>query len=73
MAAMVAEGPKYPNITVQLTGDDSNPMYILGKVRGALRGAGVSAEEVTAFSKEASSAESYDAFLLVVIAWVDVA
>jgi hypothetical protein len=37
--------PKYPDITVPLTGEDGNAYAILGKVRQALRQAGLPAEE----------------------------
>jgi hypothetical protein len=41
--------PKYPNITVQLTGSDGNAFAVLGRVLAALRGAGVPVAERDAF------------------------
>ncbi len=42
--------PKYPNITISLTGREGNAFYILGKVRTALIQAGASEEEREAFT-----------------------
>jgi hypothetical protein len=64
--------PKYPEITVQLSGEDGNAFAILGAVTKALRKAGVSLEESTAFSKEAMSGD-YDDLLATCMKWVDVA
>jgi hypothetical protein len=63
--------PKYPNITVPLTGEDGNAYNILGKVLKALRQAGVSQDEVEAFKQQAT-AENYDHLLQVVMQWVEV-
>ena len=63
--------PKYPNITVPLTGTDGNAFAVLGKVSRALRQAGVPAEERDAFLAEATQG-SYDVLLQVVMHWVDV-
>jgi hypothetical protein len=62
---------KYPNITVQLTGEDGNAFYVLGKVLKALRKAKVSDEEINAFSKEAMSGD-YDHLLQTCMEWVNV-
>ena len=50
---------KYPHIKVNLSESDGNSFFIIGRVRKALRRAGVSDEEIEAFSKEASSGD-YD-------------
>ncbi len=63
--------PKYPNVTVQLVGEDGNAFAILGRVKQALRAAQVPAEEISAFVLEAT-AGGYDDLLLVVMRWVDV-
>ena len=47
--------PKYPDITVQLTGKDGNAFYILGICLRAMRRAGLSQEECEAFQAEATS------------------
>jgi hypothetical protein len=63
--------PKYPNIEVQLTGKDGNAFFIIGTVRRALRRAGLSEDEVNAFSSEASS-DNYDNVFMTCLRWVTV-
>jgi hypothetical protein len=63
--------PKYPDITVQLTGTDGNAFAVLGKVSRALRQAGVPDDERQAFMAEATQG-NYDHLLQVVWQWVDV-
>lgn len=62
---------KYPDITVNLSGENGNAYAILGAVRKALRKAGVSDEEIDKFSKEAMSSD-YDHLLQTAIRWVNV-
>lgn len=62
---------KYPDISVQLTNTDGNAFAVLGRVRQALRQAGVSAEAQQAFLAEAT-AGTYDELLQVVMQWVEV-
>lgn len=62
---------KYPEIEVQLTGEDGNAFAVLGKVRKALRRADVPQEEIEQFTKEATSGD-YDHLLGVCIEWVNV-
>jgi hypothetical protein len=59
------------NITVKLTGEDGNAFAILGRVRRALRNAGVPKEEQDKFIKEATSGD-YDHLLYTCMEWVDV-
>jgi hypothetical protein len=63
--------PKHPDITVQLTGTDGNAFAVLGKVRQALRQAGISTEEQQAFLQEATTGD-YDALLRTIMRWVEV-
>lgn len=63
--------PKYPNIEVQLTGEDGNAMYIIGKVRRALFKGGVPSEESTKFVEEAMSGD-YTNVLATAMRWVTV-
>ena len=63
--------PKYPGITVQLTGKDGNAFYILGICLRAMRQAGLSQEERDAFQAEATSG-SYDHFLATCMEWFNV-
>jgi len=48
---------KYPEIKVQLTGEDGNAFGIIGKVQRALRKASVAKKEIDAFVKEATSGD----------------
>lgn len=64
-------GPKYPDIFVQLTGEEGNAFYILGVVQRALKKAGIAADEVKEFMAEAMSGD-YDHLLQTAMAWVDV-
>lgn len=63
--------PKYPNIAVQLSGNDGNAFAILGAVSKALRRAGVAKEEQTEFYSQATSGD-YDHLLRTAMEWVDV-
>ena len=63
--------PKYPHVSVQLSGEDGNAFFILGKVNRALSRAGVPKEERDAFRDEATSGD-YDQLLQTAIRWVDV-
>ena len=63
---------KYPNITVQLTGQDSNAFNLIGLVQRALKRAKVPPEEVAKFRQEAMSGD-YDNVLQTCMRWVDVA
>lgn len=60
---------KYPDVSVALSGEDGNAFVIIGRVRRALRRAGVDDDEITAFSEEASSG-NYDNVLQTVMRWV---
>jgi len=62
---------KYPEIEVQLTGQDGNAFMILGLVGQALRRAGVSDEERKAFQTEATSGD-YHHLLATAMKWVTV-
>ena len=63
--------PKYPHITVQLTGLDGNAFFILGRVIGAMKRAGIPPEEIEAFRREAGAGD-YDQLLQAVRRWVQV-
>ena len=63
--------PKYPNVRVQLTGQDGNAFFILGKVMKALRRAGVVEDDVNLFETEATSGD-YNDLLATVMRWVNV-
>lgn len=63
--------PKYPEIVVQLIGEDGNAFGVLGLVTRALREAGVPKEERDAFMREATGGD-YDGLLGTCMKWVDV-
>lgn len=62
--------PKYPEITVQLTGEDGNVFSVLGRVVRAMKEYDVPQDEIDAFWEEASSGD-YDKALQTCMAWVD--
>jgi Domain of unknown function (DUF4314) len=62
--------PRYPDVQVQLTGEDGNAFAILGRTAAALRAAGVPQEEIDTFFAEATSGD-YDHLLHTTMAWVD--
>jgi hypothetical protein len=70
MTAKTSE-PRYPDVTVQLTGEDGNAFAIMGAVARALREAGVPKAEVARYMKESMSG-GYDDLLMTAIKWVDV-
>lgn len=63
--------PKYPEIVVQLTGNDGNAFAIISNVRRELRRGGVSHNEILEFQREAMSGD-YDNVLQTCIRWVTV-
>jgi len=63
--------PKYPRITVALTGHDGNAFVILSLCRKAAREAGVSDGESAAFIAEAM-AKDYDHLLQTAMRWFEV-
>lgn len=63
--------PKFPDITVKLTGEDGNAFNILGRVDTALRRGGASKEVRDQFFQEATSGD-YDHLLGVAMQWVTV-
>ena len=63
--------PKYPDVHVQLVGNDGNAFAIIGQVKGAMRKADVPAAEFEAYMAEAMSGD-YDHLLATTMEWVDV-
>ena len=62
---------KYPEVTVQLVGNDGNAFAVMGAVSKALRRAGVSKEEVDKYKEESMSGD-YDHLLRTAMKWVEV-
>lgn len=64
--------PKYPDVEVQLVGQDGNAFAIMGRVASALKDAGVSKEEIDEYYAESMSGD-YDQLLQTAVKWVAVA
>jgi len=63
--------PKYPDVEVQLSGEDGNAFMLIGKTRRALKRHGVGDEEIEQFSTEATSGD-YDNVIATIGRWVEV-
>jgi len=63
--------PRYPDITVTLTGQDGNAFAVLGRCREAARDAGLSDDEIAAFMDEAM-ADDYDHLLQTAMRWFEI-
>ena len=63
--------PKYPEIEVELVGQDGNAFAIMGAVQKALRKAEVSKDEIDLYLKESMSGD-YDNLLRTATEWVSV-
>lgn len=63
--------PKYPDVEVQLSGEDGNAFMMIGKTRLALKRHGVSDEEIEQFSTEATSGD-YNNVIATIGRWVEV-
>lgn len=62
---------KFPEIEVQLTGEDGNAFAVMGAVTTALRKGGATKEEIAEYQKE-SMAGDYDHLLQTAMKWVEV-
>ncbi len=63
--------PKYPEIEVQLTGEDGNAFNLMGIVSKALRRNDVPQKEQDKFLEEATASD-YDHLLRTCMKWVNV-
>lgn len=63
--------PKYPEVVVEMTGEDGNAFAILARVKRAMRRAGVRDYQIERFRDEATSGD-YDNLLQTVMRWVTV-
>lgn len=63
--------PKYPEVQVQLSGEDGNAFFIIGRVTRAMRKGGAPEKDCKAFAKEAMSG-NYDNVLRAAMKWVNV-
>lgn len=64
-------GPKYPDITVQLSGHDGNAFAVMAAVRRALEKAGVPSAETRRYTEESMSG-NYDDLIVTATKWVTV-
>lgn len=62
---------KYPDITVNLVGQDGNVFNLMGICTKAMRKGGVSQEEIKQFREECMEGD-YDHALRVMMSWVNV-
>jgi len=60
---------KYPEVEVDLVGEDGNAFSILGRVQQAMRRAGVPTGEIDAYFAEATAGD-YDHLLVTTMQWV---
>jgi hypothetical protein len=64
--------PQFPDVHVQLSGQDGNVFAIIGRVRRALLKGGATQEQLDRFWVEVANASSYEEALAVVMRWVQV-
>lgn len=62
---------RYPDIEVQLSGEDGNAYGVLGHMQRALRAAGLDPDTIGEFRTEAMSGD-YDHLLQTCMRWVEV-
>jgi hypothetical protein len=67
---IIRERVRYPQITVQLSGQDGNAFAILTRVQCTLRQAGVDRHEIGTFLAEATTGD-YNDPLATVMRWVE--
>lgn len=63
--------PKYPDVLVQLSGEDGNAGAIMGRVTRAMSRAEVPSGDIQTFREECMSGD-YDALLRTCMKWVNV-
>ena len=68
----MADEIRYPEVEVQLTGNDGNAFAVMGAVSKALKSSGVDKSEVDQYMAEAMSGD-YENLLQTTMRWVSVA
>jgi len=68
---IIDQGPRYPRVHVQLSGEGGNAVAIVGRVDQAMRRKGVNGVTRKLFREEAMSG-NYDELIQTVMEWVDV-
>lgn len=64
-------GVKYPEVSVQLAGENGNVFNLISVCRRAARKAGVERAEIDRFCAEAMAVDSYGDAVRVMMAWFD--
>ena len=62
---------KFPQVKVAMVGEDGNAFAIMGRVTQAMRRAGISTDDITAYRNEAMGGD-YDHLLRVTMDTIDV-
>jgi hypothetical protein len=62
---------KYPEVAVQLVGEDGNAFAIMGRVMAALKAYGVPQSEIDEYYSQSTSGD-YDNLLRTAVEWVSV-
>lgn len=62
---------KFPNVTVQLTGNDGNAFFIMGAVTRTMRRSGCTKEDIDKYREDAMSGD-YDNLLRITMETVNV-
>lgn len=65
----MSKGIKFPDVHVELVGQDGNAFAILGRTQRELRRGGATEEQIKEFYAEATSGD-YDELLRTVTRWV---
>jgi hypothetical protein len=65
-------GPKFPNVHIDIVGEDGNIFFIIGRAITAMRRGGIAQAEIDEFVSEIADSPSYDDALQGIATWVDV-
>lgn len=63
--------PYYPEVAVELSGQDGNAFMIIGRVKQALHKAGIDKEQIDRYAEEAMSGD-YDNVIRTTAQWVEI-
>lgn len=67
------EGPLFPKVEVQLSGQDGNVFLMIAKVKTAMKQSGECEKaDIQAFQTEVLAAGSYDEAIQIIMRWVSV-
>jgi hypothetical protein len=68
----IANEVKFPHVEVQLSGEDGNAFFMIGRTIKELRRAGATTQQVNEFQTDAMSGD-YDHVIQTIMKWVNVA